>query len=91
VPKKTKPVTSGENILMKWAFPIDLVRFRERGVRLQVGSALARRIDRAIARAVKKERDRCAYVVFVAKCNRENLEWVRDWIECPKCTENVLR
>lgn len=55
--KKPKPATAGEKIASgDWGLP----RRKE----------LSRRIDRAIARAVRKERERCGQIVLAAHLSR---------------------
>lgn len=77
--KKPKPETAGEKIVM-WDKGIPVVVVRETpGIRV-----VARAIDRAIARAVRNERERCGFVVYAAKCNCESFEWAREWILHPE-------
>lgn len=65
--KKPKPATAGEKITIRWygISQMDLATIREEPVQW-AGEAkdLARRIDAAIRRAVKKERERCAKIAI---------------------------
>lgn len=61
--KKPKPATAGERVVTAWNdhhIGIDDVRDDPES------RDLARRIDAAIRRAVRKERDRCALIAFDA-------------------------
>lgn len=71
--EKPKPATVGEKI----ADSVVVNHYSER-------PRLARRIDAAIRRAVRKERERCAHVVFAAKCNCESFDWAHGWITDPE-------
>lgn len=74
--KREKPATAGEKIAFSPVLPGTVG-----GVaRLNI----SRRIDRAIARAVKKERKRCGFLVFAAKCNCESFDWAHQWILHPE-------
>ena len=60
--KKTKPATAGEKIVMlDTALPIGVVRDTPE-IRM-----VAYQIDRAIARAVRKERERCVALIANAR------------------------
>ena len=65
--KKPKPATEGEKITIQWygVSKMDLSAIREASCQWS-GEAndLALRIDAAIRRAVKKERERCAQVAI---------------------------
>lgn len=67
--RKTKPATAGEKITIRWygVSQMDLATIREAPCQWS-GEAkdLAARIDRAIARSVKKERKRCGRLAFHA-------------------------
>ena len=76
--KKPKPATAGEKIA-KWYDNWTSNRTDRDG-----DSNLSRRIDRAIARAVRKERERCGFVVFAARCNCESFDWAHEWILHPE-------
>lgn len=53
-PKKPKPATVGDKIVMSWGHTLSVVRSD------QWPKREARRIDATILRAVKAERERCA-------------------------------
>lgn len=83
--KKPKPATAGEKIAWDCKGNDSLVYLRTgRGVVVTEAREVSRRIDRAIARAVQKERERCGFVVFAAKCNCESFDWAHQWILHPE-------
>jgi hypothetical protein len=57
VAKKPKPATAGKRIA-KWTHTWHPLAFKS----AMLDAKLARRIDAAIRRAVKKERDRCTHI-----------------------------
>ena len=88
--RKPKPATAGEKTVLRVTNSELQAKYRVRLKELRTSRvyAPARKtaaaIDRAIARAVRKERERCGFVVFAAKCNCESFDWAHQWILHPE-------
>jgi len=77
--RKNKPATAGEKIATK-----HLSGSRAICLSVFMEGKLAKDVDRAVSRAVKKERQRCGFVVFAAQCSGESFDRARDWILNPE-------